>query len=399
MLFNIVPVYTLAGLIVSLVIVLLLILFKTLFYRRACRIEYISFGIICIIYVIIKLIFKESIAKDIVTTVLLIGLIVYSVIDLFEREGIKNTFLNKANNLIKNAQFDYYYSTNEKDLIIDFSESFSELTKLLPQDIYDTLGFQTVMAKLFITHINGEEITSSLALKLNYDYSEVAFTKQSAYFEISINDNNESFDLLAVVEPILYRNKFIGRNVYFSKNNKHTLNKLQAGLTEAYNVIKEDRAQLYVMMSMIENVVLYYDYNTTTYIVTEAAAKALNINNREFSIGEYVNMIHPNDIQYYQEQSSVIGSLEVTRMKYRLKLGLGYYYVYEDAMYLNRDGKLISIIHLVKNDVIKNQDKNETKETEEVVEETTTKEVIKPKIDYKEKLEDTMKMLEKLLGE
>ena len=27
---------------------------------------------------------------------------------------------------------------------------------------------------------------------------------------------------------------------------------------DAYNVIKDDRAQLYVMMSMIENVVLYY---------------------------------------------------------------------------------------------------------------------------------------------
>ena len=149
------------------------------------------------------------------------------------------------------------------------------------------------------------------------------------------------------------------------------------------------------MMSMMKDVVLYYDYNTTTYIMTETIAKALNLNQREYSINEFVEMIHPNDIQYYQEQSSVIGSLEVTRIKYRLKLGLGYYYVYEDAMYLNRDGKLISIIHLANY-----TPKEETKEeSEEIVE--STKEVVKEKlqVDYKEKLEDTMKVLEKLLGE
>ena len=334
--------------------------------------------------------------KDIVSTVLLIGLIVYSLKDLFEKEGIKNAFLNKANNLIKNAQFDYYYASNNKDIIIDFSESFTELTRLTPAELYDTLGFQTILSKLYITHVNGEDITSSIALKLNYDYSEVEFTKQTAYFEISVTDNNESFDLLGVVEPIFYKNKFIGRNVYFSKNNKHTLNKLQQGLTDAYNVIKDDRAQLYVMMSMMKDVVLYYDYNTTTYIMTETIAKALNLNQREYSINEFVDMIHPNDIQYYQEQSSVIGSLEVTRIKYRLKLGLGYYYVYEDAMYLNRDGKLISIIHLA-NYTPKDETKEE--ESEEIVQ--STKEVVKekPQVDYKEKLEDTMKVLEKLLGE
>ena len=98
----------------------------------------------------------------------------------------------------------------------------------------------------------------------------------------------------------------------------------------------------------------------------------------------FVEMIHPNDIQYYQEQSSVIGSLEVTRIKYRLKLGLGYYYVHEDAMYLNRDGKLISIIHLA-NYTPKEETKEE--ESEEIVQ--STKEVVKekPQVDYKEKLE------------
>lgn len=396
MLFSIAQTYSLAALIIALVVILLLVIFKNVYYRRTCKIEYLGFGIICVIYVALKLLVKQPIVKDIVSTVLLIGLIVYSLKDLFEKEGIKNAFLNKANNLIKNAQFDYYYASNNKDIIIDFSESFTELTRLTPTELYDTLGFQTILSKLYITHVNGEDITSSIALKLNYDYSEVEFTKQTAYFEISVTDNNESFDLLGVVEPIFYKNKFIGRNVYFSKNNKHTLNKLQQGLTDAYNVIKDDRAQLYVMMSMMKDVVLYYDYNTTTYIMTETIAKALNLNQREYSINEFVDMIHPNDIQYYQEQSSVIGSLEVTRIKYRLKLGLGYYYVYEDAMYLNRDGKLISIIHLA-NYTPKDETKEE--ESEEIVE--STKEVVKekPQVDYKEKLEDTMKVLEKLLGE
>ena len=73
---------------------------------------------------------------------------------------------------------------------------------------------------------------------------------------------------------------------------------------------------------------------------------------------------------------------------------MGYYKPYEDSIYLSKEGKLISIIHLV------NYQSNNQEQTPNTVEsQDTVKEVVPQKVDYKEKLEDTMKVLEKLLGE
>ena len=71
MLFSIAQTYSLAALIIALVVILLLVIFKNVYYRRACKIEYLGFGIICVIYVALKLLVKQPIVKDIVSTVLL----------------------------------------------------------------------------------------------------------------------------------------------------------------------------------------------------------------------------------------------------------------------------------------------------------------------------------------
>ena len=382
------------GFIIALTVSLILVVFKTVHYRRLCFIECASLALICVLYVLFKNLVKIQLLTDIIVCVLSIALLAYAIYDLFFKEGVKRAYLDKANTLIKNAQFDYYYATNEKDIIVDFSESLAELTKLKPHELYDTLGFPTLMSKLYITHINGEEITSTNALRLNSEYELTKESKKSGYFELTVMENNEEFNLLGVVEPVYYKNRFIGRNVYLSKNNKHTLNKLQDSLQFALNTLKDNRSQLYVMMSMIENVVLYYDYNTSTYVMTEVMAKSLGLSQREYNINDFINLIHPSDLQYYQEQSTIISSNEVTRVKYRLKLGMGYYKVYEDSIYLSKEGKLISIIHLV------NYQSNNQEQTPNTVEtQDTVKEVVPQKVDYKEKLEDTMKVLEKLLGE
>ena len=197
---------------------------------------------------------------------------------------------------------------------------------------------------------------------------------------------------------IFQKDKFIGRCVYFSKSNKQALRKIEDGLYDALETIKNDRSQLDVMMSMLENVVMYYDYNTSTYVVTEQMAKLLGLNQREYSIGEFINMIKPTDLPYYQEQSNIISSVEVTRIKYNLDLGGKYYPVYDDSIYLQRDSKLISIIHLVEYHKAESIDEESSTSFRDYSKETKT-EPEEVKEDFKDKLTETLKLLEKVLGE
>lgn len=379
--------------IVALIITFIVVMFKTINFKRFCFMEYIALATLIIVFVSLKYILNDMFVRDIIVLAISLPILVYSIYDLFLREGIRQAYNVRTNALIKNAPFDYYYATDDQDFITDFSETFMSLTGLEAYEIYNTLGFQTLMSKLFITHINGEEINNANAVRLNYDYMSTKDVNKSQYFEITIKENEEEFDILGIVEPVYYKNKFIGKNVYLSKNNKHNLSKLQDGLTDALKVIQDDRAQLYVMMSMADHVIMYYDYNTSTYVMTEVMAKKLSLQHRELNIEEYISLIHPADIQHYQEQGTVISAQEVTRIRYRIRLNKKYYDVVEDAIYLNRDGKLISIIRLA--DYQDNLEVFTKMETQE-----ETKPTIKEsKVDYKEKLEDTFKVLEKLLGE
>lgn len=389
------PVLTIA---ISLLLIIIVLL-KIFNYGRFCFIEYLGAASTAIIYFLLKWLLKDLVLlRDIVVLVFSTATLAYAIYDLFYYVGKLNAFNKRVNSLLKNAPFDYYFASNEKDLIFDFSNSFLDITNLEENELYGTLGLQTLLAKLNITSINEQPISETLFMRFHLDYENSSKVKSPSHFHVTLVDGGQELEFLGIIEPIFYKDKFVGRCVYLSKSNQQALKRIEEGLTSALETIKNDRSQLYAMMSMIENVVMYYDFNTSTYIVTEQMAKLLNLQQREYSIGEFINMIKPTDLQNYQEHSSVISSVEVTRVKYNLYLGDRYYPVYDDLMYLNRDSKLISIIHLVEYQKAEQiDDFNEvsftdfSKPKEEVKEE--------PKEDFKDKLNETLKLLEKVLGE
>lgn len=389
------PVLTIA---ISLLLIIIVLL-KIFNYGRFCFIEYLGAALTAIIYFLLKWLLKDLVLlRDIVVLVFSTATLAYAIYDLFYYVGKLNAFNKRVNSLLKNAPFDYYFASNEKDRIFDFSNSFLDITNLEENELYGTLGLQTLLAKLNITSINEQPISETLFMRFHLDYENSSKVKSPSHFHVTLVDRGQELEFLGIIEPIFYKDKFVGRCVYLSKSNQQALKRIEEGLTSALETIKNDRSQLYAMMSMIENVVMYYDFNTSTYIVTEQMAKLLNLQQREYSIGEFINMIKPADLQTYQEHSSIISSVEVTRVKYNLYLGDRYYPVYDDLMYLNRDSKLISIIHLVEYQKAEQiDDFNEvsftdfSKPKEEVKEE--------PKEDFKDKLNETLKLLEKVLGE
>ena len=382
-----------------LLIVLILVLLKLFNYNRFCLWEYLAVALTAIVYFLLKWLVKDMLLlRDIIICSMSALTLAYSIYDLFTYVGKLNAFHKRTNSLLKNAPFDYYFAADAKDRIFDFNDEFVDITRLEKEELFGSRGLQTLLSKLQITTINNQPISETLFMRFHVDYEKSANVKTPSHFQMTMMEYGQELEFVGIIDPINQKDKFIGRCVYFSKSNKQALRKIEEGLYDALETIKNDRSQLYVMMSMLENVVMYYDYNTSTYVVTEQMAKMLGLTQREYSIGEFINMIKPTDLPYYQEQSNIISSVEVTRLKYNLYLGGQYYPVYDDLIYLKRDSKLISIIHLV-----------EYQKAEKIDEESSTSfrdyskeievEKEEPKDDYKDKLAETLKLLEKVLGE
>ncbi|MBO4667013.1 MAG: hypothetical protein J5666_02635 [Bacilli bacterium] len=370
-------------------LLIFLVVFKKVNYDKFCTIEFLGIVLVGISYVICKTwLAKYNLIWETIMNGGLLVLVIYSIYDLYELQGAKMTIFERCNQMVANAPFDAYYISDAQDMIQDFSDSFKELVNLEDEEIYQTNGCKTILNRLHITHINDVEMSSNLSVRLNVDYNAIYEMKSTYYAKLTYLNGEEEVDLNMIVEPIFYHNKFLGRNVYFAKNNSKVLNKLQDTLSNTLQTIDNDRAQVYAMMSMIEGVIMYYDYNTKTYVVTEQAATFFGLSQREYPLSEYVNLVHPDDFRHFEEQTSVISSIDVTTIKYRLKLGSKYYLIDENAMYLNRDANLISIVTLAKTET-------EAAPVKEIVAEAAPKK----EIDYKETLAKTAEMLEKLLDE
>ena len=366
---------------------LVLTIFKTVFFKMRNFLDYLYIFILITLHLTLCLFFKTN--QIIFNSVGIgIGLFLagYAIYMLFRLKTIDNTFNHLSNRLIKNAPFDYYLSSNKDDLIQDYSDAFKELVKLADDELKNTKAFQTLMVRLDIQSFNNEKFTDTQAVKLDFEYRNTKTKTVAKFFDVEILENDKLINLSFIIEPVFLNNKFIGRNIYISRNNKETLDKLEKGLNETKDMIKKDRAAKYCMMSMIDNVIMFYDYNCNKYLLTEATCKKYGIYQRELSISEFFALIHPKDIMYYEEQSEIITSIEVTRLNYRLKLGKEYVEVNDDVMYLNKDQNLISIITYYK----------QSEDTEQVLDSVNK---VKPNIDYKEKLEDMLRVLTRELDE
>ena len=117
-------------------------------------------------------------------------------------------------------------------------------------------------------------------------------------------------------------------------------------LAECTQNLLDARSQTYVLMSLTNGVVMYYDFQTKMYNSTESFQKYTDTIRQEYDFEEFLSMIHPEDVQLYMDQSSTVNSLRTTRLKFRMHIGSKYYGVIEDSIYLAKDEKLVSLIRV-----------------------------------------------------
>ena len=337
-----------AAVIVALLSLITFIVFKKIAFAE---ISILIAGIVSVL-----LMPNNHLAIKIIYAVLFWLLAGYSIYDFIITYQVYTAYDRELNNYLKNNDFDFFVQTNQKDLIIGYSNKLPKITKMSGKDIKGVYCWKLLLDYLKITKIDGKDINLATVSDFLAQFKS-ANSKHVVYsfkFEMPkvddlVNDEEEPeyMNYIGIIQPVYYKKKLIGRNIYFYQDRMQVLDDLRQALKQATADLETSYNFTYMMMSLTDYVGLYFDYNTRTYVATEAFMKFSRTHQREYTFNQFLDMMHPNDVDAYIEQAATINSIYVTKLKYRLLINDDYYYVMEDSININKDADLVSVIRVL----------------------------------------------------
>ena len=337
-----------AAVIVALLSLITFIVFKKIAFAE---ISILIAGIVSVL-----LMPNNHLAIQIIYAVLFWLLAGYSIYDFIITYQVYTAYDRELNNYLKNNEFDFFVQTNQKDLIIGYSNKLPKITKMSGKDIKGVYCWKLLLDYLKITKIDGKDINLATvsAFLAQFKSANSKHVVYSFKFEMPkvddlVNDEEEPeyMNYIGIIQPVYYKKKLIGRNIYFYQDRMQVLDDLRQALKQATADLETSYNFTYMMMSLTDYVGLYFDYNTRTYVATEAFMKFSRTHQREYTFNQFLDMMHPNDVDAYIEQAATINSIYVTKLKYRLLINDDYYYVMEDSININKDADLVSVIRVL----------------------------------------------------
>lgn len=280
-------------------------------------------------------------------TVLFILLAAYAVYDFIVSTKIYILRKSKVQDYLKNSEFEYYLQLNKRNKVIDFSANILTLTNRSKEGLVHLKFPEFLFDCLNIESINGEKYTLNSLPEFRSQVNSATSKLKNYEFSFSArNDVNEIINYQGIIQPIYFGETYIGKNIYISVNRMEILDKTRNSLAECATNLIDARNQLYVLMSLTSGVVMYFDFQTKNYIATESFQKFTDTAQEEYDFDDFLRMIHPEDVQFYIDQTATINSLTSTRLKFRMIIGNKYYSMIEDSIYLTKEDKLVSIIRV-----------------------------------------------------
>lgn len=280
-------------------------------------------------------------------TVLFILLAAYAVYDYIVSTKIHILRKSKVQDYLKNSEFEYYLQLNKRNKVIDFSANILTLTNRSKEGLVHLKFPEFLFDCLNIESVNGEKYTLNSLPEFRSQVNSATSKLKNYEFSFSArNDVNEIINYQGIIQPIYFGETFIGKNIYISVNRMEILEKTRNSLAECATNLIDARNQLYVLMSLTSGVVMYFDFQTKNYIATESFQKFTDTAQEEYDFDDFLRMLHPEDVQFYIDQTSTINSLTSTRLKFRMIIGNKYYSMIEDSIYLAKEDKLVSIIRV-----------------------------------------------------
>ena len=277
-----------------------------------------------------------------------LGYAVYSYFVINKTYIIKKS---KIHDYLKNSEFEYYLQVNEKNKIIDYSANILTLTNRNKDGIKNQKFPDYLFDCLNVHSVNDELYTLNTLPSFRAQLEETNSKLKQYTFNFAIKDEtNQIIKFNALIQPIFFGKKLIAKNIFISLDKIDILTKTRRSLTECITDLEDAKNQLYVLMSITSGVVMYFDFQNKVYYATEALQKFTNTNKTEYDFDDFLKMLHPEDVEFYINQTATINSLNTTRLKYRLLIGDRYYSVIEDSINLIKDDKLISVIRVCSNE-------------------------------------------------
>ena len=302
-----------------------------------------------VVVVISALVISQStrLFTKLLVTALVILLAAYAVYDFIVSAKIYVLRKSKVQDYLKNSEFEYYLQLNRRNKVIDFSANILTLTNRNKEGMIHLKFPEFLFDCLNIEAVNGEKYTLNTLPEFRSQVNSATSKLKNYEFSFSArNDDNEIVNYQGIIQPIYFGNRYIGKNIYISVNRMEILEKTRNSLAECASNLIDARNQLYVLMSLTSGVVMYFDFQTKNYIATESFRKYTDTAQEEYDFDDFLRMLHPEDVQFYIDQTATINSLNTTRLKFRMIIGNKYYSMIEDSIYLAKEDKLVSIIRV-----------------------------------------------------
>lgn len=300
-----------------------------------------------------------------VLEVLLVAYAIYMTIITYKTYEIRKT---KIQDFLKNSEFEYFIQVDNKNKIIDYSNNILTLTNREKKYISQVKFPEMLFDCLNILTVNGEKYSVNTLSDFKNRFNEASSKVKNYTFTFELEDENNQLLLYeGIIQPIYFGQKLIAKNIYISLNRNVVLEKTRGSLFAAITDINDLRKQIYVLMSLTNGVVMYYDFLNKAYIPTEAFRKYTKIEQEEFDFEEFINMMHPEDVKYYYDQTATINSMSSTRLKFRMQFNNHYYNMVEDSINLEKDNKLVSVVRILQNVKLNDDIVLSSKETNEML--------------------------------
>ena len=343
--------------VISTIVSVLLWVIKLFVFKKFATLELLSMIALTLLLVFIP---TNHIAVQIIFAVLFVAGLGYCIYSFIISYQIYTTYDKEINNFLKNNEFDFFVQTDSKDKIISFSNKLLKITKLTKKDIKGVHCWKLLIDYLKINKINKKELSLQTTADFLKQFKDANSNHVIYQFEFEMpkiddltkDEDDKTKDLsnikyTGLIQPVYYKKTLIGRNIYFYQDRMQVLHDLRNALKSATEDLQNSYNFMYIMMSMMDYVGLYFDYNTRTYVATEAFIKFTRTHQREYTFNQFMELMHPDDVDNYVEQAATINSINVTKLKYRLLINDDYYYVMEDSININKDADLVSVIRII----------------------------------------------------
>lgn len=313
-------------------------------------------GTFIIFYLLILIVFYEDIKEDSFLTKLFNYIYFGSYIIL----GLSFLF-NTSNNVSKKFLYSEYYKCIENErlyVLIDKNDRIKEISSLFEEALKDSdksiIGeyFSSVFDDKFTLAEINEQDFNNVDLKRIFNDLKNETKSKVIPRELKVYDRktNKPFVIKFNDHIIVENGKYRGHILIGDSRTGDDVLKVESDLKSNQSSLESIKLRFTTHLEMTEEAIFFYNLDDSSIWASDAFVRNLHLNGNSFKRSVFTNLIHPDDLPYYNQIMSEINSSNPKYdIKYRFKTGANYSYVreYGKRLYGGSTNEIMGYIQLL----------------------------------------------------